>query len=130
MKRLLLAAAAAALLAGPALAAQTGATAPINISTATTTQIVAAQGNYSVQVTHFNFIAASAENVTFEYGTGTNCANGTTAISGTYNLTSSALGIAAGSGAAAVMIVPPGQALCLVTSAAVQLGGFLSYAYN
>jgi hypothetical protein len=64
--------------------------------------------------------------MTFEYGTGTACATGTTVLTGPYNLTAQA-GIAKGSGLGPVLVVPVGDALCVLTSAAVQMSGSVSY---
>ena len=98
----------------------------INVSTATTTQLVAISGSTKIYVTSFDVIAGGTGNITFEYGTGSNCGTGTTALTGAYNLTAQA-GIAKGNGVGAILIVPAGNALCVLTSAAVQMSGSLSY---
>ena len=98
----------------------------INVSTATTTQLVALSGSTAIYVTSFNFIAGGTGNVTLEYGTGSNCGTGTTALTGAYPLTAQN-GIANGNGLGAVLKVPAGNALCILTSAAVQVSGSLSY---
>lgn len=99
---------------------------PINISTATTTQLVALSGTTKIYVTHWDVIAAGTGNITLEYGTGTTCGTGTTALTGAYNLTAQA-GISVGTGVAPVLIVPAGNALCALTSAAVQMSGAVTY---
>lgn len=106
--------------------AQGASTVAINVSTATTTQLVALSGTTSIYVTHLNVIAGGTGNITFVYGTGSNCGTGTTSLSGAYNLTAQA-GLAAGAGLGPVMVVPAGRALCVTTSAAVQMSGFLTY---
>ena len=98
----------------------------INVSTATTTQLVALSGSTKIYVTSYDVIAAGTGNITFEYGTGTACATGTTALTGAYNLTAQA-GIAKGSGIGAVLVVPAGNALCVLTSAGVQMSGSVSF---
>lgn len=98
----------------------------INVSTATTTQLVALSGSTKIYVTSFDVIAGGTGNITFEYGTGVNCATGTTALTGAYNLAAQA-GIAKGDGTGAVLVVPAGNALCVLTSAAVQMSGSVSY---
>ena len=52
---------------------QAGASVPINISTATTTQLVAAASGKAIYVTAWDVIAAGTGNITLEYGTGSNC---------------------------------------------------------
>lgn len=98
----------------------------INVSTATTTQLVAISGSTSIYVTSFDVIAGGTGNITFEYGTGSNCGTGTTALTGAYNLTAQA-GIAKGNGAGTILKVPSGNALCVLTSAAVQMSGSVSF---
>jgi len=65
-------------------------------------------------------------NVTFKYGTGSNCGTGTTTLAGPYPLTAQA-GFALGSGTGPVMIVPSAQALCITTDASVSGGVQLTY---
>ena len=94
---------------------QTGASVPINISTATTTQLVAAVAGETIYVTAFDAVAGGTTNFTFEYGTGSNCATGATPLTGAYGLIAQ-FGVAKGSGLGAVLIVPSGNALCAVSS--------------
>ncbi len=105
---------------------QAGASVPINISIATTTQIVAAVAGKAIYVTAWDVIAGGAGNIMLEYGTGSNCGTGTTAMTGAYNLAAQ-FGIAKGNGLGPVLVVPSGDALCAVTSAAVQMSGSMSY---
>ena len=105
---------------------QAGASVPINISTATTTQLVTAVAGKAIYVTAWDVIAAGTTNFTFEYGTGSNCASGTTALTGPYSLVAQ-FGAAKGSGLGPVLVVPAGNALCAVSSAAVQVSGSLAY---
>ena len=99
---------------------------PINISTASTVQLVAISGSAKIYVTSFDVIAGGTGSFTLEYGSGVNCATGTTALTGAYPLTAQA-GVAKGSGLGPVLFVPSGKALCAVSSAAVQMSGSLSY---
>lgn len=105
---------------------QASASAAISVSTATTTQLVALSSGQLIYVTSFDVIAGGTGNITFVYGTGTNCGTGTTSLTGAYNLTAQA-GIAKGSGIGPVLVVPSGNALCVTTSAAVQMSGSVSY---
>ena len=105
---------------------QAGASVPINISTATTTQLVALSSGKSIYITAWDVIAAGTGNFTLEYGTGSLCATGTTALTGAYSFTAQ-VGIAKGVGLGPVLTVPAGNALCAVTSTAVQMSGSVSY---
>ena len=105
---------------------QAGASLPINLSTATTTQLVAAVSGKAIYVIAWDVIAAGTTNFTFEYGTGTNCAAGTTALTGPYGLVAQ-FGAAKGGGLGPVLVVPAGNALCAVNSATVQVSGSLAY---
>lgn len=98
----------------------------INVSTATTTQLVALSGSLVIYVTSFDVIAGGTGNITFVYGTGSSCGTGTTSLTGAYPLTAQA-GIAKGSGIGTVLKVPAGNALCVLTSASVQMSGSVSY---
>jgi hypothetical protein len=105
---------------------QAGVSLPINLSTAATTQLVAAVGGKAIYVTAWDVIAAGTTSFTFEYGTGTNCAVGTAALTGPYSLVAQ-FGAAKGSGLGPVLVVPAGNALCAVNSATVQVSGSLAY---
>lgn len=105
---------------------QASASAAINVSTATTTQLVALSGSTKIYVTSYDVIAGGTGNITFVYGTGSNCGTGTTSLTGAYNLTAQA-GIAKGGGLGPVLVVPAGNALCVTTSAAVQMSGSIAY---
>jgi hypothetical protein len=105
---------------------QAGASVPINISTATTTQLVAGIGGKAIYVTAWDVIAAGTTNFTFEYGTGANCTIGTAPLTGAYPLVAQ-FGAAKGGGLGPVLVVPAGNALCAVNSAAVQVSGSLAY---
>jgi hypothetical protein len=102
-------------------------TAPITITTATTTQLVPAIAGRSIYVTALSVIAAGTGNIQFVYGTGVNCGTGQGNLTGNYNLVAQA-GLVLGSGSGIVLVVPQGNALCAVTSAAVGMPGSLAYA--
>ena len=92
----------------------------------TTTQIVALSGTKLIYVTSLMAFGGGTVNVTFKYGTGSNCGTGTTTLAGPYPLTAQA-GFALGSGTGPVMIVPSAQALCITTDASVSGGVQLTY---
>jgi len=110
-----------------------GASTPIAISTATTTQLIAAPAGtgpggatQQIFVTHYEVEAGGAGNIQFVYGTGTNCGTGQNPVTGTYALTAQARA-EGGAGFGPVWVIPPGNALCAITSAAVGMNGSLSY---
>jgi hypothetical protein len=105
---------------------QAGASVAINISTIGPTQLVPAVSGKTIYVTEWNALAAGTTNMTFEYGTGSNCGTGTQALTGAYAFTAQS-GAAPGSGLGPILVVPAGNALCALNSAAVQLSGSLSY---
>ena len=102
------------------------ASAAINISTSTTTQLVALAAAQAIYVTHFDVIAGGTGTIQFVYGTGANCGTGQAVLTGAYPLTAQ-VGIVAGVGLGAVLVVPAGNALCAVTVGAVQYSGAVSY---
>lgn len=120
--------------AGPALATRVqidlagtqGLSAKVNVATAATTQLVAAVAGARILVAQVALVAGGADDVTLEYGSGSSCSTGTTALSGQMNLGAGGV-VEIGDGAALVAQVPAGDALCIVTSAAVQLGGLVTY---
>lgn len=106
---------------------------PINISTATTTLMVTGVSGRQVRICSFHVVTAAANNVAWLEGTGATCATGTagmaggtTAASG-YNFAANS-GIAIGSGIGEVLTTATaGDSVCLITSAATQLSGFIKY---
>lgn len=123
-------AAACAMLAGPAFAqpyiVQAERSAPITTASAATTELVAAVTGQQTIVTHFDFLSVGTTNVTLVYGTGSNCATGTTSLTGAYNLTAQS-GMSVGNGTGIIIPVPAGKALCITNSQAIQVSGLVSY---
>jgi len=109
---------------------------PINVTSATTTQLVAASAGTSIYVCGAALTiapsATSADTAKFEYGTGASCGTGTTALTGSFgagDLTTAAppLFISLNS-PGAVMATPASNALCLVSAGTtVNIQGVLSY---
>lgn len=99
----------------------------VNISSATTTQIIPVSTGNPLLITSIDFVAAGIDSVTLEYGTGSNCGTGTTALTGAYPLTAQT-GLAKGTGVGTILFVPVNNALCILTSGNVQLSGSISYA--
>jgi hypothetical protein len=96
---------------------------PIAVSTAGTVQLVAALPGKAIYVTDWDVVAGGTGTFQLEYGTGTNCATGMTALTGTYPA-------AAQFGRAGVghLFIPAGNALCVVTTGAAGSQGFVAYA--
>lgn len=100
--------------------------AAINVSTATTTQIVAAGVSKVIHVKNWNVVVGAADNLTWESAdTGGACAN-PVVLTGAYNFAANG-GASIGSGAGDVLVLPSGKALCLLTSAAQQASGSVAY---
>lgn len=105
----------------------------VNVSTATTTLIVTGVSGRQVRICSQHLVTAAANNVAWIEGTGATCgtgsagmAGGTTAASG-YNFAANG-GIAQGSGLGTIMrTATTGDSVCIVTSAATQLSGGISY---
>src|SRR5215472_5073978 len=107
--------------------------AAINISTATDTQLVASQANNNIFLCGFflNQVNGSGS-LKFEYGTGTNCATGKTALTGAIfastvaskvTNTNNTPNLAAGT----QLVVPAGNALCALSTGTIQQSGYISY---
>lgn len=109
----------------PSCAYQTDTSVPININTATTTQLVAPVTGKKIYVTSANVVAGGTGNITFTYGTGASC-TGANPVTGPYPLTAQS-GLSTGSGLGPVWVVPASNGLCAVTSAAVQMSGSISF---
>jgi hypothetical protein len=100
------------------------ANAAISLSSSGLTQLLALSGSTQIRVEHISVSFASAVNFQLEYGTGSNCGTGTTAVSGVYQaITGIALDFDSGT-----LNVPAGQALCANLGASVTGGGVLVYA--
>lgn len=108
--------------------------AAINMSTATTTQIIAISGTGGrTYICSLNIVVGAADNVALVSGSGTNCASnlaglagGTTAASG-WNFAANG-GIALGSGMGMVIkTTTTNNEVCLVTSASAQVSGTITY---
>lgn len=102
------------------------AAAVISIATNTTSQVVALSSGKLIYVYNFNVLSGGTGNFSFVYGTGTNCATGTTALTGVYNLTAQS-GLAPAGGGIPIFTVPASNALCVVDSASVQMSGSVGY---
>lgn len=98
----------------------------LKITTAVTTQVIAANGSKKTFITYAKIRAGGAANVNLVYGTGTNCGTGTTDLTDAEPLTASD-GWVGGSGLGPILTVPASQAVCLKSDAAVTVTTLLSY---
>jgi hypothetical protein len=88
---------------------------PINVTSATTTQLVALSGTTKIYVCGFQAsMGGTTPALTIEYGTGASCGTGTTALTGAMAPTAgSMLSVDPGG---AIVTTPAGQALCVLTA--------------
>lgn len=88
------------------------------------TQILAGSSGKSLRIEHLSISFASSVNFQLEYGTGSNCATGTTAVTGTYQgVVSIALDFDSGP-----LTIPAGDSLCANLGSSVTGGGLAVYA--
>lgn len=100
----------------------------LDMTTATTTELVALTSGRKVYVCYWLAMANGATTMTFKRGTGTNCGTGTTTISNAWELTAQ-VGFSGGSGLGAIFDnQTAANALCVTSSAAVNLHIFVRYA--
>lgn len=105
---------------------QASASNPIAISSATTTQVISALSGAKTYITGFDFISAGTGTVQFEYGTGTNCSTVAGTLTGAYPMAAN-FGISKG-GIGPELIVPAGNAVCVVTTTGATAQGSIAYA--
>ncbi len=106
----------------------------LQMTTATTTQLVALATNQSIRICHWDIqgsITNTATTLRFISGTGTNCATGLTQLTPAWSLAvtaASAQGyMGAGSGLGEIFHTAPGNALCATNSAAGTVNIFITY---
>lgn len=100
--------------------------APIAISSATTTQVVALSSGKKTYITGWDVVAAGAGTVQLEYGTGTNCATVVGTLTGAYPLAANG-GLVRPSGLGPALIVPASDEVCVVTTASATAQGSITY---
>lgn len=103
----------------------TSTTTPINISSATTAQVLALDVNKSIYVTSWDAISSAAGTLQWVYGTGTNCATGQNNLSGAYSFGASTV-FSKGNGLGAIFVIPKGNALCVVSTSTINAQGSIS----
>lgn len=105
----------------------------VNHVTASTFLEVTGVSGRHVRICSISLVAAGADNVAIISGTGATCGTGSAAIVGTTSATGFNFaangGISQGSGIGTIMrTVATGDSVCIITSAAVQLSGVISFA--
>jgi hypothetical protein len=109
---------------------------PINVVTATTTQLVALTVGQSIYVCGATFTIApsgtTADTATFEFGTGASCGTGTTALTGALGAgdltTATGVAVVTFSDPQTTMTAPSGNALCLLSAGTtVNIQGILQF---
>lgn len=106
----------------------------VNVSTATTTLLIAGVAGRHVRISSISLVTATANNVALISGTGATCGTGTTGMNGGttaasgWNFAANG-GITQGSGLGTInQTNATGDSVCIVTSAATQLSGRIAYA--
>lgn len=103
----------------------------VNISTAVTTLEITGVSGRQVRICAFTLMTTLANNVAWVEGTGATCGTGTAAMAGSTTISypfAANGGIAQGSGIGQILTTATtGDSVCLVSSAATSLTGFISY---
>ena len=95
---------------------------PIAVLTAGTVQLVAADLAKAIYVIDWDAVSGGNGTFQLEFGTGTNCATGTTALTGAYPATAQF-----GRAGVGHLFIAAGNALCIVTTGAAAPQGFVAY---
>ncbi len=96
-------------------------------STSGSTQLVALSAGKTIYVCGFVLFSAGTANVKLNYGTGTACATGTTAMTPAFQFTAQT-GVAYGNSEGYVAKTAASNALCINSSAAVAVQALVTYA--
>jgi hypothetical protein len=97
----------------------------VSITTATTTQLVALSTGKVVYACGFSATVGASSTIAFEYGTGSTCGTGTTALTGVY--TPATGGLVTFSAEGAHFQTPASNALCALTTGTGGIYGVLTY---
>jgi hypothetical protein len=106
----------------------------VNVSTATTTLLITGVSGRHVRISAISMVTAGANNVALISGTGATCGTGTTGMTGGttaasgYNFAANG-GLTQGTGSGEINRTnSTGDSVCVITSAATQLSGRISFA--
>jgi hypothetical protein len=98
----------------------------VSITSATTTQLIALSSGKVVYVCGLRAtVGGTSPTLQFEYGTGTNCGNGTTTVTGAITPVLNDLINLSGEGTQ--FYTPAGNAVCLVSGGTPTIKGYLQY---
>lgn len=97
----------------------------VSVTTSGLTQIIALSAAKSIRIGHLSLSFASGVDFQLEYGTGSNCASGTTALTGVYK---NILTYAYDDPPGAPLLIPASNALCVNLGTSVTGGGLAQYA--
>lgn len=100
----------------------------VNISASGQTQIIGAVSNQSVHICSFHLIANGTTNVSLQEGTGTNCAVGTVTMDGPDALVVGAVDNSPDDISA--FSTGPNQAVCVNSTFATQVGGYVTFSQS
>jgi hypothetical protein len=98
----------------------------VSITTATTTQLVALSAGKKVYACGFAATFGASSTLALEYGTGSACGTGTTALTGVLT-PGTGVAVVTGNGSATVATTPAGNALCALTTGTGGIYGILTY---
>lgn len=100
----------------------------LSMTTATTTEIVALTASMHIYVCSYSIQVSGASDVKFVSGTGSNCATSQADVSTSWDLSGADAGLVqSGGGSAVVKTNDAGDALCVTSSAAVDVNVQLAY---
>ena len=91
---------------------------------AAATRIVTAPTGKQIVVTSLQQIPVATSVVTYTYGTGTNCGTGTTSLTGAMTFAAGQI-LNMGSGNGPILILPPGNDLCVTIATAAAPGSLV-----
>ena len=103
-----------------------GTAAPVNTSASGSLKVVSNVATLRIYVCAFDLFGGGTTSVTVNYGSGTNCATGTTALTGAYPLTAQTGLSKSGT---YLFIIPAGNDLCVNNGSAVSLQGSFSVGF-
>lgn len=100
---------------------------PLAITTATTTQLVALSAGKKVYVCAVDASLGLSDTLKLEYGTGSACGTGTTALTGAIASDTAVIQVLAANPSGTLVTAPAGNALCAVSTGTGGIQGVLTY---
>lgn len=115
-----------ALAQSPLMATLSQSTTFLNASSISTTKVITAKTGLATYITFAAISAVGANTVKFIYGTGTNCATGSTDLTAAQNINGTTT-LSLGNGAAPIIIVPVSVDVCIAVTTGNATAITLSY---